>query len=285
MKSGIHLLAFTIIIGLFSLNTAPASIVTDGLVSYWTFDRGTIVSNTLKDVIGNSNGTIMGNPKIVPGHTGDALKFDGVDDFVNLTTMDDFGKKFGTSTFEAWFNTSNKDDWMILINTNGGFCPIFGIQLNGIKNWFHLEFINGIIHTFISLRFDDRRRCGIYGRGFNVHFNDGKWHHIAHTVHFMMNNGKVTRKIYINGVLRSTNNILFGGKRAFLTFTHPVYLGARDFHGKTEGFFEGMIDEVRFYDRPLTLKEIRQNFESTQPFNVKAKGKLSTVWATLKTKL
>ena len=44
MKSGIYLTAFTIIIGVFSLNTAPASIVTDGLVSYWTFDKGSIVN-------------------------------------------------------------------------------------------------------------------------------------------------------------------------------------------------------------------------------------------------
>lgn len=52
MKSGIYLTTFTIIIGIFSLNTAPASIITDGLVSYWTFDKGSIVNKNVKDVWG-----------------------------------------------------------------------------------------------------------------------------------------------------------------------------------------------------------------------------------------
>ena len=36
MKSGIYLMTFAIVIGIFSLNALPASVVTDGLVSYWT---------------------------------------------------------------------------------------------------------------------------------------------------------------------------------------------------------------------------------------------------------
>jgi hypothetical protein len=46
-----------------------------------------------------------------------------------------------------------------------------------------------------------------------------------------------------------------------------------------------MIDEVRFYDRPLTADEVIQNFESTEPYHIAPKGKLSTVWGALKTKL
>ena len=47
----------------------------------------------------------------------------------------------------------------------------------------------------------------------------------------------------------------------------------------------GMIDEVRLYNRPLPADEVLQNFESTEPYNIAPKGKLPTVWATLKTKL
>ena len=67
MRSRIYFMTFAIIIGIFSLNTAPASVVTDGLVSYWTFDRGYIIKKTVKDVWGDNNGTISGNPKVVPG--------------------------------------------------------------------------------------------------------------------------------------------------------------------------------------------------------------------------
>jgi hypothetical protein len=116
---------------------------------------------------------------------------------------------------------------------------------------------------------------------------DGEWHHIVYTNDYMIHqgggNGK--RTIYIDGVSGSTSNHGFGANRAFSPFTAPVHLGARKFPGKAHGHFTGMIDEVRFYDRPLTADEVIQNFESTEPYHIAPKGKLSTVWGALKTKL
>ena len=293
MKSRIHFMTFAIVIGMFALNTAPASIVTDGLVSYWTFDKGYIVNDTLKDVWGDNNGTLVGNPKVVPGQVGEALEFDGVDDFVNLTTLGDFGGQIGTSSFEAWIKTSNKTDWMTLINTHGAKCPSWGIELNGRNNEFGFEIMEGTLHYYLDVDYPDRedlRGC-VGGSGGTVGGPfDGKWHHIVYTNDYMLNedgmsgNGKII--IYIDGVPSSIGNHGFGGnsKRGFSPFTAPVYLGARKFPGKAQGYFTGMIDEVRFYDRPLTADEVRQNFQSTEPYNVAPKGKLSTVWATLKTK-
>ena len=95
MKNGIYFMTFAITISVFALNATPAPIVTDGLVSYWTFDRKYITNKTVKDVWGNNNGTLIGNPKVVHGQVGEALEFDGIDDFVNLTTLGDFGGQMG----------------------------------------------------------------------------------------------------------------------------------------------------------------------------------------------
>ena len=46
----------------------------------------------------------------------------------------------------------------------------------------------------------------------------------------------------------------------------------------------GMIDEVRFYDRPLTVAEVTQNFESRTAYKIEPAGKLPTVWGALKAK-
>ena len=46
----------------------------------------------------------------------------------------------------------------------------------------------------------------------------------------------------------------FGHDRGFFPFPAPVYLGDRNDNNIAQGFFEGMIDEVRFYDRPLTAE-------------------------------
>ena len=285
MKSGIHFLTFAIIIGMFSLNTAHASVVTDGLVSYWTFDKVHITNKTAKDVWGVNNGTTIGNPKVVPGKVGEALEFDGVGDFVNLTTLGDFGRQIGTSSFEVWIKTTNKTDWMTLINTHGAECPNWGIELNGINRRNRFEIIAGTLHHYIGI--GGPNGCGGAGSGRNVGIFDGEWHHIVYTndytVHEGGGNGK--RIIYIDGVARSPSNHGFGGNRAFSPFTASVTLGARKFPGKSTGHFMGMIDEVRFYNRPLTADEVTQNFESTEPYNIEPKGKLPTVWGALKTKL
>ncbi|RKU28567.1 hypothetical protein C6499_09845 [Candidatus Poribacteria bacterium] len=288
MKSGIHFITFAIIIGMFALNTVAASIVTDGLVSYWPFDRGYFTNKTIKDVWGDNNGTISGNPEVVPGQVGEALEFDGVNDFVNLTTLGDFGRSIGTSSFEAWIKTTNKRNWMTLINTHGAECPNWGIELNGSNDEFGIQIMDRTLHHYIGI--GGQNSCGISRGTEAVDIFDGEWHHIVYTNDYMINKGGMSgngkRIIYIDGVSGSTINHGFGGnsKRAFLPFTAPVHLGARKFPGQAHGHFMGMIDEVRFYDRPLTADEVLQNFESTEPYNVAPKGKLSTVWATLKTK-
>ena len=284
MKSRIHFITFTIIIGILSLNTAQASIVTDGLVSYWPFDRGYIIDKTVKDVSGDNNGTIRGNPRVVPGQIGEALEFDGVNDFVNLTTLGDFGGQIGTSSFEAWIKTTNKKDWMTLVNTHDDECPNWGIELNGINIRNKFEINEGTFHYYFN--FQGWRGCGGAGSTMRAGIFDGEWHHIVYTIDYMIHEGGGSGKrvIYIDGVSDSTSNHGFGGKRELAPFTAPVHLGARKFPGKAHGHFIGMIDEVRFYDRPLTADEVLQNFQSIEPYNVAPKGKLSTLWATLKTK-
>ena len=67
--------------------------------------------------------------KWFPVRIGEALEFDGSGDFVNLTTLGDFGRQIGTASFEAWIKTSNGARWMTLINTHGG-----GMSLLGNRN-------------------------------------------------------------------------------------------------------------------------------------------------------
>ncbi len=288
MKGRTHFTTFAIIIGILSLNTAQASIVTDGLVSYWPFDKGYIIQKTAKDVWGDNNGTIVGNPKVVPGQVGEALEFDGSGDFINLTTLGDFGRQIGTSSFEAWIKTSNTTRWMTLINTHGAECPYWGIEFNGRNEKDRFEIIERTLWYYFSV--GGPRSCGKVGRStrMNIIF-DGEWHHIVYTSDYMIDEGvggSGKRVMYIDSVFVYTNNHSFSGNRAFSPFTAPVTLGARKFPGrKSSGHFMGTIDEVRLYARPLTAAEVYQNFVSTQPYNVTPKGKLSTVWATLKTKL
>ena len=132
MKTLMNVLMLPVVlVGLCGITDAE-NIVTDGLVSYWTFDHEDIIGNTVKDVWGENNATIVGTPKIVNGHLKDALKFDGIKDYVNLTTLGDFGAKLDFSTVEVWIKTDYKETWTTIFKTIGHGCGNSGVMGWGI---------------------------------------------------------------------------------------------------------------------------------------------------------
>ena len=91
----IFLCTFTLII------RVEAQVVTDGLVSYYTLDKNDTAGDTVKDIIGGKDGTIIGQPKSIKGHLGDALDFGGKPDCVELPSLFKIGEN--PASYEAWF--------------------------------------------------------------------------------------------------------------------------------------------------------------------------------------
>ena len=60
-----------------------AQLPLEGVVSYWSFDDGTVAGGTVEDVLGDNDGELEGNPKQVPGKVGKALEFSG-ENFVHI---------------------------------------------------------------------------------------------------------------------------------------------------------------------------------------------------------
>lgn len=284
MKNTLFGITLSILLPILTSNPTSAEIITNGLVSYWTFDKINVVNNTLKDVWGENNATIHGAPKSATGIVGEALKFDGKNDYIDLTSLGDFGEKLGKSTLEIWIKTTNKIDWMTLINTNGHVCPYWGIQINGVKRENDLVPAVRLLSFDHSLSSDNGKRCGIGALGDYAPVFDGKWHHIAYTLDFEINDDNVRghEKIYINAGLRPKATTTVPANFGFSTFTAPVYLGARKLNDEAHSFFQGYIDEVRIYDRPLTAEQILRNYKSRIQFNVDPKEKLTTLWGKLK---
>ena len=69
---------------------AEAQPVQDGLAAYWAFDADTIEGDTVKDVWGDHDGTIFGDPEIVIGQVGQALRFDGEADYIEVPDSEEF---------------------------------------------------------------------------------------------------------------------------------------------------------------------------------------------------
>ena len=280
MKTLIYFFMLTLTITVFSHSGYTEPVVTDGLVSYWTFDKQDIAGGTVKDVWGENDGKIVGDPKIVDGQVGEALEFDGSDDYVNLTNLGDFGEKVGASTFEAWVKTSFKKDWTTLFKVLDQGCNMaWAIDVNrSAKAGFPLA--EDIVHYYVRQK--SAAGCNAIAVEIEFALSDGKWHHIVFGI---VDPGKSEVSIYMDG---EPQEIIVGDAKkldTFIPFVEPVYIGAANNRGNVERHFPGIIDEVRIYDRPLTADEVTRNFKSKIGLSVQAAEKLSIVWGKLKTEL
>ena len=275
-----------VIVGLCGITDAE-NIVTDGLVSYWTFDREDIIGNTVKDVWGENNATIVGTPTIVNGHLKEALQFDGIKDYVNLTTLGDFGAKLDFSTVEVWIKTDYKETWTTILKTigtcNNRATMIWGIDINRRmvdagerKNdpfGPQIIFAEDFIQLYFASFFKNKDGCSLTFLRGEFPLSDGEWHHLVYTnktVTVDENGGEWReRAFFIDGTLNRISKFYPTvpptpeNQYKYAPFSEPVYLGAGNNLGRAEGFFNGIIDEVRIYDRTLTEAEIMHNYRST----------------------
>jgi len=303
MKILMNVLMFSVVIvGLCGITDAE-DIVTDGLVSYWTFDRKDIIDNTVKDVWGENNATIVGTPTIVNGHLKGALKFDGIKDYVNLTTLGDFGANLDFYTVEMWIKTDYKETWTTIFKTigtcNNRASMIWGIDIN--RRTANAEerqndpfgpqiiFAEDFIQLYLASLIKNNGGCSLAFLRGEFPISDGEWHHLVYTNKTVDEKGAEWREraLFIDGTLNQILEFLpLPPKRQYEyePFSEPVYLGAGNNRGKAEGFFNGIIDEVRIYDRTLTEAEIIRNYQSTTGLAVDRTDKLPTVWGALKKK-
>ena len=286
MKNGVYILIAVLTIAMFCHSGWTESVVTDGLVSYWTFDRQDIAGDIAEDVWGENDGTIVGTPKVVAGQVKDALEFDGLDDYVNLTNLGDFGSQMGTSTFEAWIKTSFKANWTTLFKVIDRDCSMgWGLDLNASSHFDQIVFKKDAISRYMRHKLG-KNGCRSTTSGTPVSIFDGKWHHIVHVNDTYVDKAGLELReqpLYIDGKLHPPGLSIVTALDTFIPFMEAVYLGAVNTRGKAERFFSGRIDEVRIYNRPLTHVEVLQNFEIG--LNVEPAQKLPMVWGVLKTRL
>ena len=258
------IMMFFVLVGIaaFAL-IAEAQVVQDGLVSYWSFEGGDV-----SDQVGDNDGTINGDPEMVAGKIGDALKFDKDGDNVTFPTN---GVPTGNSpmTWSAWFKREVTDAGGVQYIATFGFphcCGrFFGIGTRGGDQVFMTQ----------------------WGGGFDVFgpvVSLGDWHHVV-----AVYNGSQNDTIYLNGEmvasmdlpespdLVDTNAGAIGSNPGIVDGPHVTPDGQPGDPGE---FFEGLIDDVGLYNRALSADEVLQNFAATVA--VEPVGKLASTWAHIK---
>jgi hypothetical protein len=195
-----------------------------------------------QDGSGNGrHGTAVGAAVITSdAQRGSVLSLDGVDSCVDLGPSGDPNQGFnpaGSFTVAAWVNiTAYTSNWGHAIVSNRGESNV-GWKLRRHSSTSNLTFtVRGTAGA------DDPR--GTVDMGAMM----GSW--IQVTAVFDAEAG--SRSVHVNGLLDT--NIVDGG--ACTASTHNVFIGAgASATNVPEGFFNGMIDDVKIYNRALSQAE------------------------------
>jgi hypothetical protein len=104
-------------------------------------------------------------------------------------------------------------------------------------------YISFIVHNNVACRVSDNLLFSTY---------NNQWIHLVGTF-----NGAVT-KLYINGTLKGQSNCSFNSIRVS---DYSTYVGR---HTEGGNYFNGLIDEVRVYNRALSDNEIKALYDATK---------------------
>lgn len=212
--------------------------LTQGLITYYPLNGGA------SDVAGSTEASIFGAVLAEDrfGNANGALYFDGVDDMVQVTAGGGLNAR-NTGTIALWAKWEGVQDQ----NYSRRFGAALGRQSNG-------RFSNTILDISASDPAVGKVVWSPYspsalltGRS-NV--GDGRWRHIVVTF------SSAEHRLYIDGQLEAS-----GASRRSAFHDSPgvpLTLGAWVDHGG--GFFKGLLDDVRVYDRALSSKEVEALF-------------------------
>lgn len=218
----------------------PDNDIRAGLVAHWKFDEAT--GTTAYDASGDgNNGVLTNGPARQSGSNckvGACLSFDGVDDWINLSSSSQVDLGISDFTITGWIKSSffmaKSTNWPNTTSANG---------------W---TLYTRTTNPYIVLNWGDAANNDQYFGFSSTSLSDGLWHHFAVSV---VRNGPTTG--FIDGVQTvSANNTVTG------TLTNSAVLRIfRSIDGSYVG--PGSIDDVRIYNRALSASEIRQLYTSS----------------------
>ncbi len=203
-----------------------------GLVAYYNFDEK---SPFIKDLTGNGNtGVSVGEIFFERGPMGNAFKANG-NTYINCGSSALLKPK-KTLSLTCWIKILliHGDDLAIVSNLREGKYAGYIFKLKGVMD-----------RKASVVLYSDKNNFSLNG---NKDLNDGKWHFLAFTFK------KPEVKIYVDGMLDAQGiwdyDIFYSDEQNF-------FIGGR----YASHYFNGLIDEVKFYNVALTEEEIKDEFK------------------------
>ena len=214
------------------------------LVDHWNLDGGS-GTTAIDRVAGGTDGAISGATWVNDPERGSVLSFDGVDDVVTMV-----GYKAITGgasrSMSLWFKTDGSGS-----GPNGRGLLGWGTPQGSGVRWELAINMQGDPRVPGALRINassGTRTC-------QTVVTDSQWHHVAVTLH---DDGSPTSEemyVYLDGVEESYSQTNSGV--AIDTGSDADVRVGNGVREDQNGFFSGLIDDVRIYDHALTQEEIQ----------------------------
>ena len=227
-------------------SSIPEDTFTRGLVAYYSFDEGSgTTAYNAADTGTVNDGTITG-AKYTTGKKGGALQFDGVDDYVDCGNDDNL-QLDKDLTLEFWIKPNLLGAYREnpLDKSYGGE---FALTLEDDPEAGRLSYYHGT-----------QRSSGFYW-GWTALDNDtiknNQWQHIVIT---RKTTGR-EMKSYYNGDFKKSAQYSSDANKLPSTSSYDFLIGDGYSHN-----FNGLIDEVRIYDRALSAEEVRHHYNRGAP--------------------
>ena len=195
-----------------------------GLVAWWKLDDGNGVV-ALDSSVNEYNGTLINGPTWVQGKVGGALQFDGLNDHVLLPNAV-LENRNNQGTISLWFNAPSANSTGYLFNAVGTSQP---------DNRYYIRFNAGLNGTLGNPAYDFPANT----------IQPNTWHFST----MVWRNSTSDASFYLDGQLSSHSDSNY----QLHSHIGKANLGS---HMGVNGWFAGLIDEVRIYSRALGANEI-----------------------------
>ena len=222
-----------------------------GLVGWWKFDEGK--GKTAIDSISQKEDSIQGNFQYLPGVSGAGVKFDGFTTHI-IRKAAEAPRLTYAFTIEAWVAPQAYPwNWCAIVNQEkdhkAGY--FFGIDYEGRVG----------LQVAVNGKW---RQCASEER---IPFMT-EWSHIAGTFSkdsgiSIYINGKQTARLPVKGTPTFADDVNFQVGRN-LTLLPPAGLTRPNVSFPAPYSFDGIIDELKIYDRALSGEEIKRMFEANK---------------------
>jgi hypothetical protein len=226
----------------FTLACTVATPADASSVGWWPLDETSGLTAT-DEAAAPNDGTLMGapGPARIAGHCGNALSFDGIDDFVEVSDHGELDVGAGDFSIALWVKDVG-DEHEVFVDKRSS--PPIGYTFVALFGHLVLQLADGLGGGAGFTNFTATETLP----------DDGQWHHVAATVDRSESSGG---KLYVDGVIVLTFDPTV--RPGTLDNAAPLWMGRNHIPpiaNPNDEWLDGAMDEVRLYKRVLAATEV-----------------------------